>query len=89
MSGGSHRTLRLAAQRIAALRGDLLSAVIAEPVPPGSRVDLLLPREERPVSGKVVAVRRTAEGEAEIDLRLYSLPRERRARIEALVSPRS
>jgi hypothetical protein len=90
MSGPGRRALEVSPRRVLAFGGDLLTLAVAEPLPPGSRVEVRLLAAEpvQPaVTGKIVALRRGPDGEVVLDIRLRSLSREQRSRLAALVIP--
>ena len=77
------------------LRGEILVAECTDPLPPGSRVDLLFGADDvdgadgaaKPlcVSGKIVSVNKGSEG-FRITVRLSSIAKEDSARLAALFS---
>ncbi|HUT79265.1 MAG TPA: hypothetical protein VM285_16315 [Polyangia bacterium] len=90
MIDNSRRAVELAPRRMLFRGGDLLTLVVAEPLPPGSRIAVRLAGGETgdpAVTGKIVALRRGPDGEVELDIRLRSLSREQRSRLAALVNP--
>jgi hypothetical protein len=90
MSDSGHRALEISPRRVLALRGDLLTVTLVEPVPPGSRVEIRdagSGARELVATGKVVAVRLNRDGGVEIDVRLHNLSREQRASLASVISP--
>lgn len=71
--------------RLLAFDGELLVALAARPLPPGTRVAVVEPGRASPLAeGKVASVARRPGGEAEVTVRLFAPERGARARLEAL-----